>query len=363
MGGCGNSATCEAYARHLNSPDHCQRGVDAVIETVNGRPYYILVEGESGETGDFVLRVKDTGLSRTNPVYAPCSNAQSITAGSTTTVVLKDYPPAEVQECERIVSPDGFITLASAAYFRFTAPNSGQYVVDICSELTGTFDLQVYRGDCNNLECFGSFQINRNACPNNNDQNSRSFCTEAGTTHTIVVYNGYGSFDLTLQSEGSCNIDCVPLCGSGSICQDDTCGGVCDLCDGTCDNGVCIPDADSPSSSSPTRTRTRTPSRSSNPPGASSSRTPAPSASRTSVPVGQSQSRTPAVSASRTRQPVEFVSSPSSSPREDDDVNETLSIPDAESSGLVDLTTADDSSASLIGLSFCITLPLSLSLF
>jgi len=237
-----DSRMCEAYALDRNSPTTCGLGGDTVICTQQGVEYYILVEGQSKETGEFILRVRDTQLACDEGPYSPCSNALTIQADVNVPVILKDYPPVMITDCELITSPEGSRAFANAAFFRFVAPASAQYTVDLCGGSSGTFDIEVYQGECESTRCFGTSRVNDGTCPSNSEQETQTFCTTAGQTYIIVLHSGYGRVNLLLRRDGACTVPCVPVCEQGTSCVGDTCGGVCGTCSGTCMDGVCIPD-------------------------------------------------------------------------------------------------------------------------
>jgi len=237
-----DSRACEAYALDRNSPATCELGGDTVICTQRGQEYYILVEGQNKETGEFILRVRDTQLACDEGPYTPCSNALAIQADVEVPVVIKDYPPVMITDCELITSPEGSRAFANAAFFRFVAPDSAQYRVDLCSGLSGNFDIEVYEGDCASASCFGTSRLSDGTCPSDSEQESQTFCTTAGQTYIIVLHSGYGRVSLRLRSEGSCTVPCVPVCEQGTSCVGDTCGGLCGTCSGSCMDGVCVPD-------------------------------------------------------------------------------------------------------------------------
>jgi len=262
-----DSRACEAYALQRNAPETCQWGGDTVICTQSGVEYFILVEGENQEMGEFILRVRDTELACDEGPYSSCPNALAIQAEERISVLMKDYPPSMITDCSLIGSPEGARLFTNAAYFRFVAPDAGQYTVDLCGSLSGQFRVQVYEGDCESTRCFGTRRYNAGACPSDSEQQTTTFCTVAGQTYIILLHDGYGHAEMVLRRTGACSLSCIPVCELGTSCVDDTCGGVCGECTGICLDGDCVQDPNNvpcptpapPSGSATTRTRTRSP--------------------------------------------------------------------------------------------------------
>jgi len=253
---------CVAYTHNEVSPKSCEFGGDSVFCTELGESYWIYVEGKDRQVGQFILNVRDTTLPCDEPQNSVCEGAQQISTDETIAVNHRDVPPSYVTDCELVGTPDGSAVFTSPLWFEFIPQTAGEFVVDICDSLVGSFDIRVYTGDsCEERYCFGT-QDEQFNCPSNGNQASRVFCTEPDQSYYIAVYGGYGSYSISVRSNGACSIPCKPVCDVNAVCIPDTCSGVCGICQGECIDQQCVSDT---SSATPSPASTTNPSASVSP--------------------------------------------------------------------------------------------------
>ena len=243
MSGSCENLECIAYATPETSR-LCNSGSNIVICTTLNENYWILVEGQGGQTGEFVLSVEETGLSCNQPTNTECNTSQTLTVGNSITIAHKDYRPSHVTKCEQLNTPDGGNIFSNVAWFYFNAPNDNTYSIDLCSNRIGNFEIEIFQGNCNYLYCFGSKTVS-STC---NGQDVIQFCATSGEDYYIAIYGDYGRYDIIIEDIGNdCLVPCIPLCNG--VCGSDTCGGTCGACGFglTCTETFqcdCVPDCD-----------------------------------------------------------------------------------------------------------------------